>query len=1026
MPKSPNIAVPFVGALDTKSDSKMTPMGSLQLLENAIFTEHGNLKKRWGYNSFLPIDDSGASIEDARALAVWRNTPVLMSNTDIYAQSTNLNRWVDLGRFTAATVEEQHVPSVVGEQTSGDCISNGVITAHIWEDSRGGVRGSVIDAVSGFVYAYDVALDAEGEQPRCGISGGRVLLLWIDTTNNHVHSLPISNGDPAGTIAATEVTVDNTLSLADSWDVVYDRDSDRTLVCYTSSDLNEGLKVRELDRNGVVARTDSQDIATDYSVTVTDMVNLAICVRPRLSDDVLTAICVVGYNATGASGFYTFYEEDLNFLSGGNSAPSSTATIHNLAITFSGTTGTEVRVAVGQTGGGDTWDDHVLFDRFADTTNTLDQKILHSRVESKAATCAGKQWVVLGYVSPGLQHSHFLYDFVNREPVARIGYGNVSTAVFGDAPGLWTIDNLTLQYCTPMRRRISSLGPAFETDGSGTSTFENVQNGHTQIHLSSAATVQSVEMGDTTYISSGMLLAFDGVRVEESAPLLFPEDVVITDGSAGNLQSGSTYLYRVYYERLRTNGETTRSLALTFAHTVGGSDVDVDLELPTLSHTLADGDGDWSIAVYRTEADQVDLFYRVTSPDLTATSSPNNYVANVITSPTITFTDDMDDATLVTNDRDPQTDGVLPVVQPAGAKIIGEAADRVFLAGGEGRKAVVYPSLLHFPGEPVLFSDELQFPVEEEGGEITAMGAIDGVLVVFKERRTYAVSGKGPDDTGGATGAFNVQRITTDVGCTAPGSIVETPDGLMFQSAKGFYIIDRSFDTNYIGWPVEIFNDQSIVSAEVIPDTNLVVFLTSSGNSVAYDYFYEKWTTFTGHAGISAITVGGNYHYLRSDGEMYTRNESTYLDSGSWYSLRLRTAPIRLDSVQDYLQVRRVNILGEYLSSHKLQMKVFNNRDVAPFETRVFQPDNVLDTTQWDDADTDLWGDPDTNLWGSADETDYQFQHKFKRQKVQYLRLEFEDLQTSGASGQSYELSEMNFEVDVFDGNARLPAGRKL
>jgi hypothetical protein len=218
-----------------------------------------------------------------------------------------------------------------------------------------------------------------------------------------------------------------------------------------------------------------------------------------------------------------------------------------------------------------------------------------------------------------------------------------------------------------------------------------------------------------------------------------------------------------------------------------------------------------------------------------------------------------------------------------------------------------------------------------------------------------------------------------------------------------------------------------VVSAEVIPDTNLVVFLTSSGKTIAYDYERNEWTTFTGHNGLDAVVSGGDYHYLRSDGEMYTRNPEIYLDAGSWYALRIRTAPIRLSSVQDYMQVRRVNILGEYLSSHRLQMHVWVNRDLAPFETRVFEVDDAIDTSQWGDADTDLWGAADSTPWsGNPGESDYQYQHKFKKPKVQALRLEFNDLQTDGAGGQSYELAEMNFEIGTHEGNARVPAVRKV
>jgi hypothetical protein len=1024
----PTIAVPFMGGLDTKTDSKLTPVGKLQVLENGIFTENGSIRKRWGYTSMVPVSLSGTEVSRARSLASWNSTPLLTSSYDLYAKVGS--KWDNVGSFPSMSVSDVTVPHVVGQQEMGDFATNGTVTVYAWEDSRGGVRASVVDADSGAIHIHDYEVDSAGAIPRCSVTDGIVLLIFSKSSTNEILSVPIGNGDPSGDLQATPVQITNDMLASETYDVHHE--DGRTFVAWTSSDAGAGLKVADINSAGGAIIVTSVNVVTLYTVTIANIVHLSLNLMPD-ADSSEARIAVVGTEATGGSGFAVeLFEDSLSFDSGAAYTPGSAGTINNLSI--------YPQLGASSLGGGSTfdyfisyeidatddWDNYVVTEEQDGTTWST---IRHSCIASRGRLMDDRGYLMLNHTSPGLQHAYFLYDMYDKIPVSRVAYGLAgATYSKGQLPGLFATDESTMDCALLLRRRISSLGESFKAGNAGNSTFQNTELGRYSFDLSAKA--DYTEAGSSTYFASGTLLSFDGVAVEESAPFLFPEDVTLVTGTpsthSDGLVAGATYLYRVYYERTRANGEQVRSLALTFRKAVGASDTHMEITVPMLSHTMATAEGDWRIAIYRTEANRTQQFYEVTSPDLTDTSQPNEYIPNDPTADVYTFDDDMDDATLVTNRRCPQSEGVIPVVQPAGCSIVGWANDRAFLAGGEGLSSVVYPSLVHFPGEPLLFSDELQFSVEEEGGEIVAMGAIDGVLVVFKERRIYAVSGDGLSDVG--TGQpFSVQRVTTDVGCSNGGSVVETPAGLMFQSAKGIYILTRSFETKYIGWPVESLSDVVLVSAEVIPDTNLVVFLTSSGNTLAYDYLFDQWTSFTGHAGLSSVVIGSDFHYLRSDGEMYTRDEDTYLDAGSWYALRLRTAPIRLSSVQDYLQVRRVNILGEYLSSHRLQMLVWCNRDLAPFETRVFEVDDVVDTTEWGDADTDLWGDADPLPWGGqAGESDYQFQHKFKRQKVQSIRLEFQDLRTDGAPGQSYELAEMNFEIGVHDGNARVPARRKV
>ena len=1043
--RGPSIAVPFVGGLDTKSDSKMTPMGRLQVLENGVFTEQGTLKKRWGYDTKLPNSMVGGALgggvgltwlyagtplaarSPISGISKWNGTLLLSTQKEMFAWSDTAGRWARQSSCPNVSVAVDDVPSVVGEQSMGDSISNGAITAHIWEDSRDStsVRASIIDSETGFIYVHDYSLDTTGAIPRCGLVGDKIVLVWANPAASTLKSVVITSADPQGSIAATATTFASSMSATDSYDLY--TEAGRTWVALMTTEL----EFHELGTDGDSALSTSRDVATEFTITAANITHLSISnIYGTGGPDGTRTIVAVGCTATGGNGFYVRqYEGSLADSTGVAFSCTTSGTVNNLSVhqvTGESTDGSTPYVVYEIDESGEPWNDKVVWESAG---GGVFRTVLHAGVASRGVLIGDSGHIVLSHTSPALQHSYILYDFA-MGPVARFAYGAAGASYSkGQLPGLWTSDGVTFGFSALIRRRISTLGQAFEPDNSDAATFENTELGHYTFTL--GGSTPYAEVGDSTYFAAGTLMAYSGTKCEESAPLFFPELKAspFTDDTgtyADSLGAGDSFLYRVYYERVRPNGETTRSLAMTYLYTVAGTDATNSITLPTLSHTFSTADGDWRVAVYRTEANKTRLFYQVTSPDLTSSTGVNRYVANESDANTVNLLDTMADSVLIKQKLDPQTQGVLPVIQPAAANIIGEAGDRVYLAGGELPRGVVQPSLLHFPQEPVLFSEALQFSVEEEGGDITAFGAIDGVLVVFKERRIYAMSGAGPDNTG-AGGEFNVQRVTTDVGCTQAGSIVETPDGLMFMSEKGLYIISRSFDTEYIGWPVEIFNDQCIVSAEVIPDTNLVVFLASSGNTLAYDYFFKQWTTFTGHAGVDAVVVGGEYHYLRSDGEVYTRNQDAYLDAGSWYALRLRTAPIRMDSVQDYMRVRRLNILGEYLSSHRLQMKVFNNRDIAPFETRIFEPDNVIDITLWGDADTDLWGDADTELWGGTPgDTDYQYQHKFKRQKVQYLRLEFQDLQTGAAPGQSYELAEMNFEIGIYDGNARIPARRKL
>jgi hypothetical protein len=135
------------------------------------------------------------------------------------------------------------------------------------------------------------------------------------------------------------------------------------------------------------------------------------------------------------------------------------------------------------------------------------------------------------------------------------------------------------------------------------------------------------------------------------------------------------------------------------------------------------------------------------------------------------------------------------------------------------------------------------------------------------------------------------------------------------------------------------------------------------------------------------------------------------------------TAPLHLsDGVQGFWRLRRVQVLGEYVSSHELRLGLYYDRETAPYQTIVFRPDDILDFTVWGEAIP--WGG--STPWGGArDGSDYHFEEKVQRQKCSTVRFEFRGV-PGEVPGASYEITELALEVALRDGLSRLPAARKI
>ena len=142
------------------------------------------------------------------------------------------------------------------------------------------------------------------------------------------------------------------------------------------------------------------------------------------------------------------------------------------------------------------------------------------------------------------------------------------------------------------------------------------------------------------------------------------------------------------------------------------------------------------------------------------------------------------------------------------------------------------------------------------------------------------------------------------------GSLVVTPLGIMFESAKGLWVISRAMQTDYVGAGVEALFSGPVRGAHVAPRTTQVRFATEEQIFV-FDYQVGQWSTFDLDATSAAVWLG-QYVYVDREGYVLAESPLGYQDGdGSAYGIQVQIGPLCLDGVQGYGAVRHAVMLFE-------------------------------------------------------------------------------------------------------------------
>lgn len=328
------------------------------------------------------------------------------------------------------------------------------------------------------------------------------------------------------------------------------------------------------------------------------------------------------------------------------------------------------------------------------------------------------------------------------------------------------------------------------------------------------------------------------------------------------------------------------------------------------------------------------------------------------------------------------------------------AKTRVFVINGEDQNEIWFSNRA-LRNEVPSFNGLLVLRIDSENSArdntFIGISSMDDKVILFKRSNLFYFYGEGPNELGVGNTFTEIFKISTDVGCTEPRSIVQTPVGIIFKSLKGYYLLSRDLQLGRIGEPISSYDSLTCNNALLLEKRNEVRFLTSSVTLI-YNYERNKWAVAT-FGGDDATIYNDDYFILKRSTPSLFKLGTGYLDTnGDVTPMKVVTPWYKVDKIQDYGRFYHAYILGRFKSAHDLIVKAYYNYDDSSFDTFTIKP--LLTDKQ------------------------YQYRVNIPRQKCESIKFEIYDDNQSG-TGESMELIDLTFTIGLKKGTYKISEKRR-
>lgn len=998
-----NININFARGLDLKTDPWQVQPNRFLALNNSIFTKAGRLSKRNGFGQ-LPSLFNAPDTPSASFISTFKDNLVAIGN-ELSVLSTN---WIPRGTMQSVDLSVVQLirASLSAQQTDAAIASNGLVCT-IYLDATPTAYYQISDAATGQIIVSQTTITG-AHVPRVFALGNYFVITFFKTVSATPHlqyiAIPINNPSNPGTATDISTSVHSVTTGYDGISV-----GESLYIAWQGADGGGSIRATFLDSNLNQHNTlvtsgsvcDLMSVTVDFSGTApvlwmsfwdasgTDLWTAAFTVSNQLQvllapTPLILGVSLANITSTATGGTVTIFYERINDYPSPLSSVRSDF-ITTITCSTIGLVGVPVIILRGV---------------------ALAGKAFY-------LSSTGLSYMLVAYTG-AFQPVFFLID-ESGHVIGKLAYENAAAPSNQVLPNA-NVSGASVSYAYLYKFIAVPLNPA-----QGIASPSNIY-GQTGVNLATftvqATDILSQEIAGALHITGGIVWMYDGNVPVEHGFLVFPEDVGITTTTGAGGLIAQQYYYYFVYAWTDAAGNVHRSApSIPYGQVTTTSSSHNTLNIPTYRQTYKVSPNSVRIEIYRWSAAQ-EVPYLITSQTAPTLNDP--------TVDTITYVDSDADSAIIGNEILYTFGGTVEDIAAPAASGATLFKSRMFVIDAEDPNTIWYSKVV-IEQTPVEFSDLFTLFVaptlsaQGPTGSITALSAMDDKLIVFKKNALYYFTGNGPDNTGANSDYGDPVFISATAGCTNARSIVLTPQGLMFQSDKGIWLLGRDLSTTYIGAAVEDFNDQAVLSALTVPGTNQVRFTMSGGMTLMYDYYFNEWGTFSGIPGVTSTIYQGLHTFLNSLGQVFQESPGKYLDGAQPVLLSFTTAWLNLAGLQGYQRAYEFYLLAQYLSPHKLILKIANDYNPAPTQQVIISPDNFSGVYGSDSPFGE--GSP---FGGPANTEDWRV--FITQQKCQSIQISLEE-QYDGSfgvpAGAGLTLSGINLIYGMIKNRPRLPVYRQ-
>lgn len=986
-----SVDISFAKGLDTKSDPFRLAIGSFLELRNSVFTQQGLLTKRYGYAQLAALPDTTYS------LATTYNGNLTAIGSNLAAYSSGSNSWVPRGAIQPVKLDTTAlIRNNTNQSTCDAVVSPSGLVCTVYTDQNPAslsskiYRYAISDAVTGQVLVSPTSFTANSA-PKVFFITGNFLIVYGNTTTLlyiaiNTSTLVASSPATISTLFSSNGAFDGCVvngSLYVSW-AYATTPAVKIAFIDANLSLHTAVSFNTFDASCISVTADTSAATpivyvsfffggTSLGYTLAVSLNLVTILAPT---QIINTGSIINITSVAKNGICTVFYQVLNTYS--YSATIRTDYVVKNTVTIAGVVGSAATLlrSVG------------LASKAFFIGSTIFMLGTYGAATAASPTfqptyflfdSSGNICLKLAYSNGGGYLGALLPNVTVTDDVAQFAYlfkdlivpvNKDRNAPANDATFSQTGINLATVEFTSIGVSTAEIGADLNLSGGFLWMYDGSTPVESNFHLwpedlflvgSStagsmvpqqyfyAATYEwsdnqgnlfrsspSVQTSFTILTASG---TFTANRTSGSPTLASVSS--FTNLQVGQAITGTGIPANTFISAINTGGATitmsnnASSGAATATTVTPSSANSVTINVPTLRLTYKTANP-VKIVLYRFST-AVQVFYQTTS-----VTTPT---LNDTTVDSVAITDTNSDGDIIGNSILYTTGGVVENIGPPPTSAMTLYKSRLWLIDSEDKNLLWFSKQV-IEATPVEMSDLFTIYIaptigsQGSTGPMRCLSALDDKLIIFKDDAIYYITGTGPDNAGANNDFSDPIFITSTVGCANQNSITFIPEGLMFQSDKGIWLLKRDLSTEYIGAPVEAFNAHTVLSALTIPGTNQARYTLSNGVTLMYDYFYGQWGTFVGVPAVSSTLFQGKHTFINANGAAFQENLGSYLDGANPVLLSFLTGWLNMAGIQGYERAYFFYLLGTFYSPHKLTVQIAYDYNPAPTQSSIIVPDN--------------------------------------------------------------------------------------